>query len=599
MHDDIKRYVNLFKEEAGEYLERLSTLVIELEKDPGDKDILTEVFRIFHTIKGMSATLNYREIERISHEIEETLEEVKESGEVLSKELIDRVFKGMDAIEELISNIGKDVEKDRVKSAPKSPVIKIILEEDIGMPAARAMVIIKAIEREQVIEEINPSYEDIKSGKIEDIFWIRCSNSEIIKKKIETMEGIKEVKIIKEEEEGRASISGTGGIRVNVALLDLLQNIVGELVISFSQLTTLLKEDGDRKHKKVLELHNRSIGDLQEIVARVRLVPLSLIFNKFPRYVRDLSGKLGKEMSIDIHGADIKVDRSLLEGISDPLIHLIRNAIDHGIEFQEERKMLNKSILGKITVTAKRVKGDILIEINDDGRGIDEKAVLHRAYMKGLLEEGEIDSITKKEILRFLFIPGFTTSEEVSRVSGRGIGLDVVKEALRSVGGSVDILTEKNKGTTVSMKMPLSMAIIKVYLVGAGGRLFALPMTFVDETFTFSESSLSFLMLREVMILRNSVLPVYHLSDVMGIIHNDEKRNTDLSCMVIEVENDRFVLIVDKFYGSRDVVVKPLPAPLNTIEEYTGITIVGDGEPCLILDLPGIRYRRKYENTGS
>jgi len=601
MNGDRSQYIKLFKEEAGEYLDRLEEIVVKMEKDPTNDEVITEAFRIFHTLKGMAASLGYKEIESISHDLEERLEEIKKYGRGVDKGIIDRIFEEIDRLEYLVGKIGEEDREGLEKRIQEgNPLfIKITLKKDIELPGARAAVIIKRIEEREEIEEIKPSFEEIKAGEMGDTFWVRCANAEGVRGMLSTMDGIEEIRIEGEEKEKRVPKGGIGGIRVNVELLDYLQNVVGELVVSSSQLSVLLKDIEEEQNKRVLEAHNSSLKELQNIVTRIRLVPLSLIFNKFPRYVRDLSKELGREVSLDIYGSDIEVDRSLLEGISDPLIHLIRNAVSHGIEPPLVREKAGKVATGRITVSAKRVKGDILIEISDDGRGIDEKEVLLTALEKGWVREGEVDTLTKKEILRLLFLPGFTTLNTVSEVSGRGVGLDVVKDIVRSVGGSVNIKTEKNKGTTVSMKMPLSMSIIRVYLIESKGQLFALPMTFVDETIMIPEVTISQLMGKEIMLLRREILPVYRFSDIMKDYSNDKKSKAILPCVIVEIENERFALIVDNFKGSSDAVVKPLPLPLNTIKEYTGITIIGDGKPCLILDLPSFRYRRRYENKGA
>jgi two-component system chemotaxis sensor kinase CheA len=601
MDEQRKEYIKLFKEESSEYLGRLNKIIVELEKEPDNKKITAEVYRIFHTLKGMAASLGYTEIETISHDLEEKMEIFKEGEKVkVDAEIIDEVFKGIDKIEGLLKTLDTSVKtlEEESSGIGDRPYVEILLKEDVSLPAARAAVIIQRIEEETKIEGIEPSYEEIKSGNIGRILKVRCSEPEKI---IDMVSAIDEVEAVKFEDQKiarRTSASGIEGIRVNVNMLDKMQNLVGELVVTTSQVSGIIRSFGEEKFQGVLDLHSRSVKELQEVITKIRLVPLSLIFDKFPRYVRDLSRKLGKEVNIEIFGSDIEVDRSLLEGIGDPLIHIIRNSISHGIEIPEERQKLNKHRVGKVTVSAKSVKGDILIQISDDGKGIDEKEVVLAAFKRGLVEEEELESISKAEILRFLFTPGFTTKEKADKVSGRGVGLDVVRKLVRSVGGSVNITTEKNRGTIISMKMPLSMSIIKVYLLGLENQLFALPMTFVDETLTISKDSLSHLMGKEVMLLRREILPVYRLSNILRQ-HSSSNGNKSAPCVIVEVENDRFAIVGGTFRGSMEAVVKPLPSPIDRLKGYIGITMIGDGKPCLILDLPALRYRRSYENTGS
>ncbi len=600
MEEQIKEYIKLFKEESSEYLGKLNKIIVELEKEPDNKKITAEVYRIFHTLKGMAASLGYTEIETISHDLEEKMEIFKEGekGKVDS-DVIDEVLRGVDKIESLLAALDSQEKTGEAESAEisSSPYIEILLKEDVSLPAARAAVIIQRIEEKTKIESLDPPYEEIKAGNIGRILKVRCAEPEKIIDLVASIDEVETVKFEDKRSPGRTLPSGIEGIRVNVNMLDRMQNLVGELVVTTSQLSGIIRSFGEEKFQGVLDLHSRSVKELQEVITKIRLVPLSLIFNKFPRYVRDLSRKLGKEVNIEIFGADIEVDRSLLEGIGDPLIHLIRNSVSHGIESPEEREKLNKHRVGKITVSAKSIKGDILIQISDDGKGIDEKEVILAAFKRGLIEEDEMESLSKGEILRFLFTPGFTTREKADKVSGRGVGLDVVRKLVRSVGGSVNITTEKNRGTTVSMKMPLSMSIIKVYLLGLNNQLFALPMTFVDETLTVSKDSVSRLMGKEVMLLRKEILPVYRLSDILRQ-HSSSNGNQHAPCVVVEIENDRFAIVGGTFKGSMEAVVKPLPSPIDRIKGYIGITMIGDGRPCLILDLPALRYRRSYESTG-
>jgi len=603
MEEQRKEYIKLFKEESSDYLGKLNRIIIELEKEPNNKKITAEVYRIFHTLKGMAASLGYTEIETISHDLEEKLEIFKdEEKEKVNAEIIDEVFKGIDRIEHLLGSLDTPVKIGETESGAEGsgslPYVEILLKEDVTLPAARAAVIIQRIEEKTKIEDINPSYEEIKSGNMGRVLKVRCAEPEKIIDIIASMDEVEVVKLEDQKRDRKALPGGIEGIRVNVNMMDRMQNLVGELVVATSQLSEIIRNFGEEKFEGVLELHNRSVKELQEVITNIRLVPLSLIFNKFPRYVRDLGRKLGKEVNIEIFGADIEVDRSLLEGISDPLIHLIRNSISHGIETPEEREKLNKYRVGKITVSAKSIRGDILIQISDDGKGIDKKEVLLAAFKRGLVEEEEIESLSKAEILRFLFMPGFTTKEKADKVSGRGVGLDVVRKLVRSVGGSVNITTEKDGGTTISMKLPLSMSIIKVYLLGLNNQLFALPMTFVDETLTVTKDSMSQLMGKEVMLLRREILPVYHLVDILKQ-NSSSNGNQGAPCVVVEVENDRFAIVGGTFRGSTEALVKPLPSPIDKIKGYIGITMIGNGKPCLILDLPALRYRRSYENTGS
>ena len=376
MEEQRKEYIKLFKEESSDFLNRLNKIIVELERDPNNKKITAEIYRIFHTLKGMAASLGYNEIETISHDLEEKMEIFKEEKQKeVNAEVIDEVLRSVDRIESLLAAIDTKGKKTEEKTDEEVGAdlqwIEILLKENVSLPAARAAVIIQRIEEKVKIEDIDPPYEEIKSGNVGRILKVRCAEPEKVVDMVASIDEVETVKV--EDRKGGKHVTSTGfeGIRVNVGMLDRMQNLVGELVVTTSQLSGIIKSFGEEKFEDILELHNRSVKELQEVVTNIRLVPLSLIFNKFPRYVRDLSRKLGKEVSLEIFGEDIEVDRSLLEGIGDPLIHIIRNSISHGIEIPEERERLNKYSSGKITVSAKSIKGDILIQISDDGKGID------------------------------------------------------------------------------------------------------------------------------------------------------------------------------------------------------------------------------------
>ncbi|MEO0292868.1 MAG: chemotaxis protein CheA [candidate division WOR-3 bacterium] len=595
MKEEFKEYIKLFKEETSEYLEKLTKIMVELEKNPKNENLVEEAYRIFHTLKGMAASIGYNEIETISHNLEEKLELFK-GKEKLPTEIIDEIFRGMDKIENFLLTIDSPILNKTEEK--EGPFLEILFKEDIDLPAARAAVIIQRIEEKTEIEETIPSYNEIKAGKIGRILKVRCKDPEKVIDIVASFSEVEEVKLREKKEIEKIPKGEIEGIRVNVNTLDRMQNLIGELLVSSSQISEIVRGLEEESFQEIVDLHNRSIKELKEIVTSLRLVPLSLIFNKIPRYVRDLSKKLGKEVEIEIFGSEIEVDRSLLESIGDPMIHLIRNAIYHGIELPEEREALGKSRVGKITLLSRNIKGNLLLQISDDGKGIDEEEVLLTALRKGLIKEEELEKISKPEILRFLFLPGFTTKEEADKISGRGIGLDVVRKMVRSMGGSVNIYTEKNKGTTISIKLPLSMAVIKVYLIGVDELMVGLPMTFVDETITISKDSISKIMGKELILHRKEILPVYRISQMLNC-GPSTNGSSQLPCVIIEIENERFAIVGGVFRGSMEAVVKPLPPPLDKIKEYLGITMMGNGKPCLILDLPTLRYRRDYENTGS
>ncbi len=574
-----EEYKKLFKSEVISYLDNLNNLVVELEKHPERKDVIDEIFRIFHTIKSMAGTMGYEEMAQLCHRIEDLLFPVRNGEEKVSQNLIDEILDGIDFIENFIYGEKKTINR-----------LKITLNKDTPLPGARFFTILNNLKTITDVELLEPGIEEL-TGE-EDIFQFVISTDypEKVREELRKYSEVEKIELLVEEEKEHVvkdESKKPRELRVDIEDLDALQNILAELVITRERLKELIKERGDADLNSAMEFHSRAISDLQDIVMKIRMVPLSHIFDRFPRYVRDLAKNLGKKINLKIIGSDIELDRSLIESISDPLHHLVRNAVDHGIEPPEVRKRMGKNEEGTIEIKASREKGFIKITISDDGSGIDTENIKIMALKKGLIKEEQAGRLSERELISFLFLPGFSTREEVSDLSGRGVGLDVVREAMRKIGGNVELHSVQGKGTTINLYIPLTMAIIKAYIIRVENEFYAIPLTFLIETTSVDKNRVSFIHGKPLVILRNEVMPLYDLRKILAL----KERNgdeTDMPTLVLNVEGKRFILLTDELITSGDIVVKHLPVIIRDIRQYTGVTIMGDGYPCLILDVPNL-----------
>uniref|UniRef100_A0A7C4YD91 Chemotaxis protein CheA n=1 Tax=candidate division WOR-3 bacterium TaxID=2052148 RepID=A0A7C4YD91_UNCW3 len=572
-NEQFEKYKKLFISEVNSYIEKLNVIVPELEKKHDSKTI-EEIFRIFHTIKGMAATMGYEELVQVSHNVENTLQDVKDGKVKITDEIIDNIIRAVDKIE---SFLGK-----------KKQNVKIVLKKDTMLPTARFFMILNRMKMLTDVSPITPSLKEIKEGKDYFEFIISVSDFSKISKLSSEFSEIESIQTIEEEKvEEEKEIKKLKELRIGIEDLDSLQNIVAELVISKERLINIAKELKNEQLSQVVETHNRFISSLQDVVMKIRMVPLSHIFDRFPRYVRDLSREMGKTVDLEITGSDIELDRSLIESISDPIIHIIRNSIDHGIEPVQERREKGKPETGKIKIIAEREKGVIKISVSDDGRGIDFGKVRKKAVELGYCSnEDEANKLSEKDLLSLLFLSGFSTKENLSTVSGRGVGLDVVRDVIRKIGGNVEIHSKKDEGTIVNLFVPLTMAIIKAYIVKVKGHNFAIPMTFLLETINLSPSNFSYILGKPVILLREEIIPVYSLSYILKL--DSEKYEGIIPSLIINIEGKKYIVTVDELGESLEIVVKHLPHTIRNMREFSGTTIIGDGNPCLILDIPNI-----------
>ena len=396
-----------------------------------------------------------------------------------------------------------------------------------------------------------------------------------------------------EEENGKTSAVADANIRVNVALLDNLMNLVGELVLTRNQILQYNTEQEDPVLTAASQRLNLITSELQEGVMKTRMQPVGVVWNKLPRVVRDMAVALGKEIRLEMDGAETELDRTIIEAIKDPLVHLVRNACDHGIETPEVRTRGGKPPQGRLTLRAYHEGGQVNIEISDDGAGIDVKRVKQKALEQLLLPPEQVNKLSDREALNLIFQPGFSTAPTITNVSGRGVGMDVVKSHIEKIGGVVDLISRCGEGTTVRLKIPLTLAIIPGLVVNSGGERFVIPQVSLLELIRVdqeaSDKQIEYVHDTPVYRRRGSLLPIAYLNKVLGLPGTDQTRAVNI--VILQAEGQQFGLIVDKIIDTQEIVVKPLGKQLKGLDVYAGATIMGDGRVALILDVLGIGKR--------
>ncbi|WP_048055925.1 chemotaxis protein CheA [Pyrococcus sp. ST04] len=535
------------------------------------------------------------------------------------KEELEKVIKRHPEVEKVeIFEEGKGEEKK--PEGEKEYLIRVYFQPDAPLKGPRGFLILQDLEKIGEIVETNPSRQDIENGKfLEDKYFevkLRTSANEneireILKKHPDvvnfTISSVTEEKREekKEEKEEKKEVKAPQPpkppkkpqrietpkvkvsriIKIDVSHLDKLMNLVGELVITKGRLEQIAERLGDRELLETLSTLSRLLTELQDEIMEMRLTPIAEVFNKFPRMVRELARKMGKEVEFVMEGADIEVDRTILEKLGDALVHLLRNAIDHGIEPPEEREAKGKPRVGRVELIAKRERNHVVIIVRDDGRGIDPEKVKKKAIERGLITPEEAASLSDEEAINLIFLPGFSTAEKVTDVSGRGVGMDVVKEVVKSMNGSITVQTEVGKGTTFILKLPISMAIIQALLIRVQDEVYAIPINNILETIEVDPSILKTIGGRHVIVLRGEIIPVVMLHELFGLPIPEVER---FPAIIVDYGAQKVAIGVDELLHKRDIVIKSLGKFLSNIRGFAGATILGDGSVVLIIDIGGL-----------
>ncbi len=634
-----EEYLDMYISESQEYLNALDQSLLELEQNPEDYDIINEIFRYAHTIKGMSATMGFERVADLSHKMENLLDNVRQGKIKATSELIDILLEALDKLKEMIDviaqkggeegdisdiiskleNFGKSKnskktkktkkrKKKKVKSKEKKPSInnlkiRVKLSEDCALKSVRAFMVIKSLGEIAKIIDSTPSLQDIEDGRFDKSFELVVSTSqspEKIKEIINKISEVKQVEIENVEREGKDIkeekrqtihtpsnfLKNIQTVRVSIDKLDSLMNLVGELVIGKSRLFQISGKYDIEELKEALSNINRLTTNLQDIVTQMRMVEVGFVFNRFPRMVRDLAKKEGKKVNFIVEGKEIELDRTVLDEIGDPLVHLLRNSIDHGIENPEERKKAGKSEIGTIKLIAKREKNHVKIIVEDDGRGIDPKKIKEKAIEKGIITEEEASKISYEDAVNLIFAPGLSTAEKVTDVSGRGVGMDVVKSKITALGGAVEIKSKLGEGTRVTLTLPLTLAIIQALLIKVRQEIYAIPLSNVLEILNVKREEIKTVKGNKVINLRGRILPIIELDKLLGISENGHRDKFPV--VVVDKENQAIGLGVDGLIGQQEIVIKTFDNILKGTKGFAGATILGNGKVVLILDIASL-----------
>lgn len=627
MNFDIEKYKRLFLTESKEHLENI-TKILEKTRESFDEDEINVLFREAHSLKGMAAAMGYNKISEIAHGMENLMHEIR-SGKLLYSDAVneklissnDMLWRLVEAIEagNPLDNITESIEKSAnvtegslvqndVQTKVGEPVlIEVIFKENIPSLFARAFLVYKNIESFGSIRKSEPDLVDIKKGKMKDMLKIELCPSKPIQPLEAYLSKVKEIKSISyhiipqdaenikvEEKEEKKDIKTEDklilpqSVKVDINFLDNFVNITGELLTIKSRIRETTKNIGEIEVSNALNQMEILLKDLQEKVMRLRLMPLDTIFSRIPRWVRDLSKKLNKTIDVEISGENIELDRAVVEALFDPILHVIRNCADHGIEEPAERERLGKPRKGKIEVRAEKERENIVVKIIDDGKGINADKVFKKAQNSGKFNQEYLDSLkTRKEKLYLVTYPGISTKDDVTEISGRGVGLDVVKSTLESFGGSFDIDSEEGKGTTISLVLSSSISIINVLLFSLDKFLFGTP---VDKIIRILNAKIT--EIEEIgknaytFFYDEQHIPLYFLHDYLNVNRNN--LNQECSVIILSVKGVITAVVVDEFLGHKEVYLRNLNPPLSFIPGFYSSTILGDGSPALILDIQGI-----------
>ncbi|MCX6127940.1 MAG: chemotaxis protein CheW [Proteobacteria bacterium] len=634
-----KKEAALFEylDECQEMLENFSKNLATIEKGDKRPEILAEIYRDMHTIKGSSQLFGFSQIGQLAHAMETCLDPIRKGTMTVSRDLVDTLYSGCDTIASLLQGIREsknepDLNKilteilSRLVAVAESTITEtdppkkdkdlapeIISKSVTHRNASPSPAIDKTLEMHDSLQKINK-----KEGVA-----VTSTNSNSTKHpgfelfddptppssgSVSTAPDIKELETKPKLESPAKSHSEdpqSETIRVHVTLLDSLMNSVGELVLIRNQILQHAKlKDEDTEFLKLSQRLNILTAELQNEVMKTRMQPIGNILSKFTRVVRDLGKELGKKIELELHGSETELDKTIIEAVKDPLTHIVRNSVDHGIESPEERKKSGKSEVGLVRLKAYHESGQVIIEVTDDGRGLDRDRLGSKAIQKGLITKEEFSKMTDREVQNLIFAPGFSTAASLSNISGRGVGMDVVKTNVERTGGVVDVSSSPGQETTIKIKIPLTLAIVHALIVQASGQRFAIPQTKLVELLRIDESKnssekLESLQGRLVLRLRGKILPIISLADVLRTKGPNEKidqiganlKSSEDGVYYIAILNAdglMFGMIVDAIDDSADIVVKGLPQFLKDISAFSGATIMGDGSVALTLDVTGI-----------
>ena len=652
---DTNEYMGIFLDESREHLQAVNDNILKLEKEPENLQIVNEIFRSAHTLKGIAATMGFDDITSLTHQMENVLDKIRSNMLSVSTDLIDIIFLAVEHLEEMVDAIGQgnDGKKDvsdlvtqlkQIEHGDYIPEMAAVSEqnipiqmnldeyqiavaaqakeqgyetiqmtvtfaEDCVMKAVRAYMVYEVLESKGELMKTIPAADEMETADFEQGFSVvllSTESEEVIQSAVMRVSEVKHVAIASysseaseksmaddtpgkvnrsDEAEGQHETGTTSKtIRVNLERIDDLMNLFEEIVIDRSRLEVIAKEIN---HPDLTETvgHMTSVSeDMQELILTMRMVPVEQVFNRFPRMVRGLAKELDKKIDLEIIGAETELDRTVIDQIGDPLVHLIRNGIDHGIESPATRIYAGKSEEGKIILRAYHSGNHIFIEIEDDGAGINRNKVAAKALENGIITAEQSAHFTDDEIAQLILSSGFSTADHVSDISGRGVGLDVVKNKIESLGGKITIESQQGYGSKFSIQLPLTLSILLTLLVKVEQETYAIPLSSIIETALLTEAQILYTHGQKVMDFRGSVVPLISLKEVFQI-PGDRKVDQQYQSVVIVKKGEKMTgIMVDSFIGQREIVLKALGNYLGDIFAISGATILGEGQVALIID---------------
>ncbi|MBO3650343.1 MULTISPECIES: chemotaxis protein CheA [Bacillus] len=672
---DMNQYLDVFIDESKEHLQTCNEKLLLLEKDPADLQLVHDIFRAAHTLKGMSATMGYTDLAHLTHLMENVLDAIRNGEMPVTSDWLDVLFEALDHLEEMVQSIidGGDGKRDISEVSAKLDVNAVVHETAASAETAEPPVskqqastewnydefertvieeaeeqgfsryeitvslnescMLKAVRVYMIFEKLNEAGEVAKTipaaevletedfGTDFQVCFLTKQPAEEIKELIsgisevenveisagaplktaekpQAAEPVKEAPVKKAEKQPKPQAkteeqpkhhSGSKTIRVNIERLDSSMNLFEELVIDRGRLEQIAKELDHNELTETVERLTRISGDLQSIILNMRMVPVETVFNRFPRMIRQLQKELNKKIELSIIGAETELDRTVIDEIGDPLVHLIRNSIDHGIESPEVRVNKGKPESGHVVLKAYHSGNHVFIEVEDDGAGLNRKKILEKALERSVITERDAETLEDNEIYELIFAPGFSTADQISDISGRGVGLDVVKNKLESLGGSVSVKSAEGQGSLFSIQLPLTLSIISVLLIKLEEETFAIPISSIIETAVIDKKDILQTHDREVIDFRGQIVPIVYLKKEFGI--TDSKQDADQFHVIVVKKGDKSTaFVVDSFIGQQEVVLKSLGDYLTSVFAISGATILGNGEVALIIDCNALIY---------
>ncbi|MDD6194237.1 MAG: chemotaxis protein CheA [Lachnospiraceae bacterium] len=696
---DVSQYLDIFIDETNGHIQDLSDSIMILEKEPENKDVINEIFRAAHSLKGMAGTMGFKKMQRLTHDMENLFSEIRNDNIKVNSALIDILFNCLDAIEEYLETVkatsnegdngnetliqqlndflngnhtapdaepvaaqetsaesvasddGKkflsidvdDISCSKIKEAEQAGLhtygVTVHIQKDCLLKAARAFLVFKAVEDFGEILVYSPSSQDIEDEKFDLDFSLIISSSSELDPIVEAIQAVSEIDKVeadkvsyrdfeetvdekpkddapetvaapapaaaaskpaassqKSAQNNKAATTNkpvtARTVRVDIEKLDALMNQVSELIIAKNSLVSISdSEQGSDYNTQTfhdqIEYLERITTNLHESVMKVRMVPIESVVNKFPRMIRDLSRKLNKPMELYMTGEETELDRTVVDQIGDPLQHLLRNSADHGIESPEERRKAGKPEAGSIFLKAFQEGNNVIIEVRDDGAGINTEKVKAKAIERGLVTEEQAENLSQKEIIDFLFMPSFSMAKKITDISGRGVGLDVVKSNIEALGGDVEVKSSMGVGTTFIVRLPLTLAIIQALMVEVRDEKYAIALGSIQNIENISVNDIKYVQAEEVIHLRGLVIPLIRLDELLDSAPKEEEPD-NLTVVVVKKGDNYAGIVVDNLIGQQEIVIKSLGKCIDNNKIINGATILGDGEVALILDVNAI-----------